>query len=98
MSLPTGSSEMFIPETDSASDRWRMLGTLAIAELLGMALWFTGSAVGPQLRAMWGLSASDVAWLTTSVQLGFVFGTAISAVLNLADIFPARRLFAVAAV
>jgi MFS family permease len=31
------------------------------------------------------------------VQLGFVFGTAASAVLNLADIVPARRLFAASA-
>ena len=83
---------------DTAVARWRMLATLAIAELLGMALWFTGSAVGPQLKAAWGLSTSEVAWLTTSVQLGFVFGTALSAILNLADIFPARKLFAVAAV
>lgn len=74
-----------------------MLATLAVAELLGMALWFTGSAVGPQLKATWGLSASEVAWLTTAVQLGFVLGTAVSAVLNLADVVPARRLFATAA-
>lgn len=87
-----------IPKTDSAPDRWRILATLAVAELLGMALWFTGSAVGPQLRAQWGLSAAGVAWLTTSVQLGFVVGTALSAVLNIADIIPARKLFALAAI
>lgn len=75
-----------------------MLAVLAAAELLGMALWFTGSAVAPQLRAQLGLNTAQVAWLTTAVQLGFVTGTALSAVLNLADIFPARKLFAVAAV
>jgi hypothetical protein len=75
-----------------------MLALLSVAELLGMALWFTGSAVGPQLREAWSLSASQVAWLTTAVQLGFVVGTAMSAVLNLADVVPARRLFAIAAV
>lgn len=78
--------------------RWKMLELLALAELLGMALWFTGSAVGPQLRVQWGLSATQVAWLTTAVQLGFVTGTAVSALLNLADIVPARKLFATAAV
>ena len=31
------------------------------------------------------------------VQLGFVTGTAVLAVLNLADVVPARRLFAVSA-
>lgn len=74
-----------------------MLGRLAIAELLGMSLWFAGSAVAPILQVRWQLSGEQVGWLTTMVQLGFVAGTAVSAVLNLADIVPARRLFAVSA-
>lgn len=37
------------PEPDTHPDRWRMLALLAVAELLGMSLWFTGSAVGPTL-------------------------------------------------
>jgi MFS family permease len=63
-----------------------------------MALWFSGSAVAPQYRALWGLSASEAGWLTTVVSLGFVAGTALSALLNLADVVPARRLFAASAV
>ena len=82
---------------DSHPARWRMLALLATAELLGMALWFTGSAVGPTLATLWSLSPSQVGWLTTAVQLGFVCGTAISALLNLADVVPSRRLFAMAA-
>lgn len=83
---------------DAHPDRWRMLGLLAVAELLGMALWFTGSAVGPTLAKAWSLSPADVGWLTTAVQLGFVCGTACSALLNLADVVPSRRLFALSAV
>lgn len=83
---------------DAAPERWRLLALVAIAELLGMALWFAGSAAAPQLTAAWSLSSSEVAWLTNSVQLGFVAGTAVSALLNLADVVPARRLFATAAV
>jgi len=78
--------------------RWRMLALLASAELLGMSLWFAGNAVAPMLRDTWRLSGSDVAWLTTVVQLGFVVGTALSALLNLADVVPARVLFAISAV
>jgi MFS family permease len=84
-------------ETDSAPQRWRMLAVLATAELLGMSLWFAASAVAPQLAATWQLTASETAWLTSSVQLGFVLGTALSAVLNLADIVPARVLFSACA-
>ena len=83
--------------TESHESRWRMLALLAVAELLGMSLWFAGNAVAPMLRAQWQLSGSQVAWLTTSVQLGFVVGTAVSAILNLADIVPAARLFCVSA-
>jgi MFS family permease len=74
-----------------------VLALLATAEFLGMSLWFTASAVAPQLQAAWGLSAQQTGWLTTVVQLGFVAGTAVAAVLNLADVVPARPYFAVSA-
>ncbi len=83
---------------DSHPDRWRALALLAVAELLGMSLWFSGSAVAGLLQTRWTLTGSQVGWLTTAVQFGFVAGTAVSALLNLADIVPARRLFAMAAV
>ena len=63
---------------------------LIIAELLGMSLWFTASAVTPYLQVRWSLDATAAGWLTTVVQLGFVAGTASAALLNLADIWPAR--------
>ena len=86
-------------ETDPAagSARWRALALLALAELLGMSLWFSASASVPALRAEWGLSDSTAAWLTLTVQLGFVAGTLVSALTNLPDVMNTRRLFAVAA-
>ena len=56
---------------------------LVIAELLGMSLWFTASAVTPYLQVRWSLDAGAAGWLTTVVQLGFVAGTAGAALLNL---------------
>lgn len=76
---------------------WSTLVLLAVAELMGMSLWFTASALSPELTAQWGLSEAQAGWLTTVVQLGFVAGTAVAAFLNLADIFPARRYFCVSA-
>jgi MFS family permease len=70
---------------------------LVIAELLGMSLWFTASAVTPFLQERWGLSAAQAGWLTTVVQLGFVAGTAAAALLNLADIWSARWYVSVSA-
>jgi MFS family permease len=83
---------------DAHSERWRILAVLGLAELLGMSLWFAASAVAPQLRFLWSLTTSEASWLTTIVQLGFVAGTALAAILNLADLIPAKRLFAASAV
>lgn len=76
----------------------RILLLLSIAEPLGMSAWFAASAAAPELAARWSLNAEGVAALTSMVQLGFVAGTAAIAMLNLADVVPARALFAVCAV
>src|SRR3569832_1420688 len=75
--------------------RWRALTLLSIAELLGMSLWFSGSAVVPALTHEWQLSPSQISWIANAVQFGFVAGTLISATLNLPDIISTRHLFAV---
>ncbi len=76
----------------------RALLLLAIAELLAMTLWFSATAVMPALVAAWALSPTGAAWLTAAVQAGFVVGALGSAVLNLPDVLPPRRMFALAAV
>lgn len=78
-------------------NRYRALALIAMAELLGMSLWFSASAVAPALKVEWGLTDAATSWLTLAVQLGFVAGTLVSAVLNLPDVMSSRRLFAVAA-
>ena len=77
--------------------RWRALGLLATAQFLGVSVWFTASAVSPALVDAWGLTGQETGWLTTSVQIGFVAGTALAALLNLADVVPARWYFAASA-
>ncbi|HEU0015491.1 MAG TPA: MFS transporter, partial [Longimicrobium sp.] len=83
---------------DDDGRRWRALALLVLAEMLGMSLWFTASAVSPQLQRLWSLSDAQAGWLTSAVQLGFVAGTAVAAVLNLADLLPGRLYVTVAAV
>lgn len=78
------------------SEKWRRLWLLTIGELLAMALWFSASAVVPQLTREWNLSGDQQAWLTMSVQAGFVAGALVSAVINLADRIPAQHLVAAA--
>ncbi len=78
--------------------RWGALGLLAVVQILGMSPWFAGTALAPALTEAWGLSASQVGWLSSAVQLGFVAGTLTAAVLNLADVLPSRWYVAGAAV
>jgi len=75
----------------------RTLVYLALAELLAMTLWFSASADVPALKIEWELSTTGVAWLTMSVQIGFVVGTFLSAFLSLPDVMSARKLLAASA-
>lgn len=66
---------------------------VSVAGLLGFVLWFSASAVVPQLVAEWDLTAAQQAWMTMGVQLGFVAGALLSAWFNLADVVSTRLLF-----
>ena len=80
------------------SEKWRTVLLLAAAEFLGMSLWFSASAVTPALADAWQLTPGQIAWLTMSVQIGFVSGALGSALFNIADIWPPRVVFAGGAV
>jgi len=65
---------------------------LAVALICGMSTWFSATAVVPQLDQLWTLSATAKAWLTIAVQIGFVVGAVVSAVLNIADRMRPQRV------
>ncbi len=69
-----------------------MLTFLAIAEFLGMTLWFSATAVTPVLVRDLDLSPAQASWLTMAVQAGFVVGTLASAFANLSDVLNARTV------
>ena len=72
--------------------RWGALARLALAMVLAMTTWFSASAVLPALRALWSLDSGLSALLTIAVQVGFVAGALASAITNLPDRVPARRV------
>jgi MFS family permease len=72
-------------------------GAIAAVQVLGLAVWFSMSAVVPSLRSDWGLTSGGAVWLTASVQIGFVAGAVVSTALNLADRVPPQRLLAASA-
>jgi len=78
-------------------EKWFVLLVLSFASLLTMSLWFSATAVLPALIDHWDLDSGSAAWLTMSVQLGFVAGALLSALLNIPDLFAPRKVFAAGA-
>lgn len=71
----------------------RILPTLVLAQFAGTSLWFAVNAVMPDLQQQMGWPASAVGRLTSALQLGFIVGTLVFALLAIADRFSARRVF-----
>ena len=76
----------------------RALFLLSLAELLAMSLWFTGTAVLPQVTKIWQSDIALGSWLTVAVQIGFAFGALTFALFNIPDIFNPIRVFVASAI
>ncbi len=75
------------------SQKWPSLIILSLSQVLALSLWFSATAIVPRLQADFGFGAFASSLFTSSVQIGFVFGTIVSAILGLADRGDPRRLF-----
>jgi MFS transporter, DHA1 family, inner membrane transport protein len=71
----------------------RILPVIVFSQFAGTSLWFATNAVMPELQRAWGLAPSAVGALTSAVQLGFVAGTLVFALLMVADRFRPTRVF-----
>lgn len=79
------------------SEKRKNVILLGLAQVFALSVWFSASAVVPDLKASYGLSGWHASLFTSAVSIGFVFGTLISATLTLADRFTPSKLFAVCA-
>ena len=71
----------------------RILPLIVLSQFAGTSLWFAVNAVMPDLQQAWGLPATAVGTLTSAVQLGFVAGTLVFALLMVVDRFSPSRVF-----
>src|SRR5687767_10449991 len=71
----------------------RIRPVIVLSQFAGTSLWFAVNAVMPDLQQAWGLPAASVGLLTSAVQLGFVAGTLVFALLMLADRFEPSKVF-----
>ncbi|MFC2158097.1 MFS transporter [Acidobacteriota bacterium] len=66
---------------------------ICTAVFLSSSTWFSGTAVTAALSDLWSLNDLQGTWLTIAVQLGFIFGTILYSLLNIADIFRPPLVF-----
>ncbi len=70
-----------------------VLPVLVLAQFAGTSLWFAVNAVMSDLQHELAWPAAAVGRLTSSLQLGFIAGTLVFALLAIADRFSPRRVF-----
>ena len=71
----------------------RVLSFIVLAQFLCTSVWFAGNGVAPDIVAALHLRPDFLAQLTSSVQFGFIAGTLVFALLNIADRFRPSRVF-----
>lgn len=79
----------------SRREAWQALAVICAGVVCVLTVWFSATAIAPDLTMAWGLSTSEAAWLTNAVQVGFVVGAVGSSFVNLPDIVRMNRLMAV---
>ena len=76
----------------------RVLPTIVFAQFACTSLWFAGNAVLPDMLRDPRLAGTTLGAVVSAVQLGFIAGTLVFALLRLADRLPPARLFLLCAV
>lgn len=79
--------------TTSAPRPRLLLLFIVLAQFTGTSLWFAGNAIMADLQRAYGLAPEALGDLTASVQLGFITGTLVFAVLMVADRFSPSKVF-----
>lgn len=79
--------------TTDAVEAKRILPLIVFAQFACTSLWFAGNAILPELQLAFYLPTSSLAHLTSTVQLGFISGTLLFALLTISDRFSPSKVF-----
>lgn len=71
----------------------RILAIIVFAQFCCTSLWFAGNGVLVQLTQAFQLPTAALGHLTAAVQLGFIIGTLVFAILTIADRFSPSKVF-----
>lgn len=74
-----------------------ILPTIIISQFACTSLWFAGNAIVDELALKTGLGPEIIGYVLSSVQLGFIIGTLVFALLMIADRFSPSKVFIICA-
>ncbi|KAB7730259.1 MFS transporter [Rudanella paleaurantiibacter] len=67
---------------------------IVLAQFAGTSLWFAGNAILPDIQPLLASSSLN-GWITSAVQLGFISGSLLYALLAIPDRYPTVQVFLV---
>lgn len=76
----------------------RVLPLIILSQFACTSLWFAGNAIVDSLSKVLGFDAQIAAHMLSSVQLGFIAGTLIFAILLIVDRFSPSKVFLISAI
>lgn len=76
----------------------KILPIIVISQFFCTSLWFAGNAILPDIINHYHLEPGFLAQLTSAVQLGFITGTLIFAILTIADRFSPSLVFFISSI
>jgi predicted MFS family arabinose efflux permease len=71
----------------------RILPIIVFSQFAGTSLWFAGNAIIADLQTAMNVGIDDTGIVTSAIQLGFITGTLLFALLSLSDRYSPRKLF-----
>lgn len=76
----------------------KVLPIIIIAQFFCTSIWFAGNAIMPEIVKQFNVDRDFLAHSISVVQLGFVMGTLIFAILSIADRFSPSKVFFISAI
>lgn len=74
-----------------------ILPVIVLSQFAGTSVWFAGNAILPSLQTLYQFPDAILSNITIAVQLGFITGTLLFAVLTIADQFSPVKVFMLSA-
>lgn len=76
----------------------KVLPIIVISQFFCTSVWFAGNAVMPDIIREFHLDPEFLAHLSSAVQLGFISGTLVFAILSISDRFSPSRVFLISSI